>query len=111
MHWFCDNGYRDVKEEKPQRNGKIEEKWLEPAGARVECIVVVEHKACNPPSSIVLVYAADRATSDLLQKTLGEDDSIVLIHRLCSRYESFLQKWKFFWNGGIRHYLPCKEQP
>ena len=61
MHWFRDNGYWDVEEEKPQRNGKVEEEWLEPASARVECIVVMDHEACNPPSSTVLVFAADRA--------------------------------------------------
>lgn len=60
MHWVCDYGNRDVEEEEPQRNGKVEEKRLEPAGARVECIVVMEHKACNPPSSTVSVCAADR---------------------------------------------------
>lgn len=64
MHWFCDNGYRDMEEEKPQRHGKVKEKRLEPTGARIECIVVMEHKACNPPSSTVSVYAADRRTSD-----------------------------------------------
>lgn len=51
MHEFCDNSYRDVEEEKPQRNGKVEEERLEPTSFRVECIVVMEHKACNPPSS------------------------------------------------------------
>lgn len=61
MHWFGDNGYRDVKEEQPQRNGKVEEKRLEPAGARIECIVMMKHKACNPPSSTMSVYAEGRA--------------------------------------------------
>ena len=55
MHWFGDNGYRNVKEEEPQRNGKVEEKWLKPAGARIERIVAMKHKAGNPPSSTVSV--------------------------------------------------------